>query len=191
LFWSRYSGRMSAILKKFRRRKDTVPPVKDLIARFEVRERFLSDTELEFLRLLCESVGDKAIVCPKPRVLETLRILNAHWHLEDALRVDRKHIDFLVCDSTTGKPLCAVQIQWWNEQQGAYRPQEQLLDQAFRVAGLPVTYVPSNQLPTVSEMRQQIEDLIGTVSDGRILQDHRLDDPVPPTEHAINLNDKR
>ncbi len=160
MFWSRQRGFRCAIFKILGRREETAIPQEDLVARFEIRERFLSDDELQCYRVLSEAVPVGAIVCPKPRVLETLRVLNAHEHLEDALRVDRKHIDFLICSDSSGHPLCAVQIDWWNEQRQEVRPREQILAQALERANLPVMYVPSNQIPTADQMRQELGKLV-------------------------------
>ena len=159
MFWSRQRGFRCAIFKILGRREETAIPQEELVARFEIRERFLSDDELRCYRVLSEAVASGTIVCPKPRVLETLRVLNAHEHLEDALRVDRKHIDFLLCSDSSGHPLCAVQIDWWNEERQEVRPREQILAQAFERANFPVMYVPSNQIPTVDQMRQELGKL--------------------------------
>lgn len=154
-----FRGRcFNAILKRFRKESEESLPREELVARFEIREQFLSNIELRCHRLLSETLGDRAILCPKPRVLESLRLLNAHEHLNDVLRIDRKHVDFLVCDPDSGHPLCAVQIDWWIEDQERYRPREHLLEQAFSRAGLPVIYLQSNRIPSVTQMRQKIED---------------------------------
>ncbi len=166
LFWRRQSKFICSALKRLRREaKDTVVPQKELIARFEVRERFLSDCELQCHRLLSQAVGERGIVCPKPRALETLRVLNAPQHLDEAIRIERKHVDFIVCDLTTGHPQCAVLIDWWDQETEMFRPREQLLAQAFELAGLPVVYVPSDQLPDVSQLKQQIATAVASRND--------------------------
>jgi hypothetical protein len=163
-------------MKKFRKKDETILPREELFARFEIREKFLSDIELSCYRLLCETLGDRGIVCPKPRVLESLRVLNAPKYLDDAMRIERKHVDFLVCDYESGHPLCAVQIDWWNEELGCYRSREHLLEQAFSRAGLPVAYIRSNQIPCVAELRQQIGDWIEMASESNASKtDHAHD----------------
>ena len=166
LFWSRQSGFICWALKKFRRKKnDTVVRQGELIARFEVRERFLSDCELQCHRLLSQAVGERGIVCPKPRALETLRVLDAPQHLDEAIRIERKHVDFIVCDLATGHPQCAVLIDWWDQETETFRPREQLLAQAFELAGLPVVYVRSDQLPTVGQLKNQIATAVAGRND--------------------------
>lgn len=161
------------------RRAETAIPQEELIARFEIRERFLWDEELWCYRVLSKAVGERAIVCPKPRVLETLRVLNAHEHLEDVLRVDRKHIDFLICDDSSGHPLCAVLIDWWDETQRKFYPREQILAQAFELAKFPVMYVRSNQIPTVDQMRQDLEKFLGPRCEGNSIRVDPAGDSLP------------
>ena len=181
-------GFICSALKRFRRKEDAVVPQEELVARFEVRDRFLSDCELLCHRLLCQAVGQWAIVCPKPRVLETLRVLDAHQHLDEAIRIERKHVDFLVCDLATGHPLCAVQIDCWDHEAEAFRPREGLLQQAFELAGLPVVYVPSNQLPTADRLNQQIEGALAMNKEDPISQVHGPHDPAIQAKHAREQN---
>lgn len=151
---------MQAALKRLTHPSDDgVVAEEELAARYEVRPRFLSEVELQVYRLLCAAAGDRALVCPKPRVFEALRMLDAAAHLEDALRIDRKHIDFLLVDPDSGRPLCAIQVDIWDEELQGYRLRETLLEEAFRRARLPVAYVLSDQLPPVSQLAQTIDEL--------------------------------
>jgi hypothetical protein len=191
LFWNRERGLRCAFLKKLRWRDATISPQEELVARFEIRDRFLSDDELRCYRLLCDSIGDRAIVCLKPRVLEALRVLDAHEHLQDALRVDRKHLDFLICSDSTGHPLCAVQIDWWNEDKSEFRPREQILEQAFEHASFPVLYVPSNQLPAVDALRADLERLVGSDSEGKLFRIDRPDKSVSRADQVCQTDVKK
>lgn len=179
------------MLKRFRSSDQTDVPRDELVARFEVRERFLSPVELLCHRRLCNAVGDRAIVCPKPRVLESLRLLNAHRHLDDAMRIERKHIDFLICDPNSGHPMCAVQIDWWDEDKQEYRARERLLEQAFSRANLPVAHIPSNQLPGAVELRKRIADLMGLDFEPTSNKADFACDPVPTLPNSENSDFQR
>jgi len=152
---------MQTALKQFSQpAEDVVVPEEELAARYEVRPSFMSDMELDVYRLLIEAVGDRAIICPKPRVFAALRVLDAAAHLEDALRIDRKHIDFLLADPNSGRPLCAVQIDVWDSDLQGYRLRETLLEEAFRRARFPVAYLLSNHLPSANQLASTIDDLL-------------------------------
>ena len=182
---------MSAFLKRFRGKEEIALPMEELCARFEIREKFMSEVELSCYRLLSETLGDRAIVCPKPRVLESLRVLNAHRYLDDAMRIERKHVDFLVCNSNSSHPLCAVQIDWWNEDEQQYRARERLLEQAFSRANLPVAYIPSNQIPGAVELRKRIDDLIGLNFEPTPTKADSARDPVPSLPNSENSDFQR
>jgi hypothetical protein len=170
--------------KRLRRREQSIAPIPELSAQFEVRERFLSEAALRLHVRLCRAVHDFGIVCPKPRVFEILRLLRAAEHLEDALRIDRKHIDFLICDATSGRPLCAVQIDQWDPLSQSYQMREELLHYAFERAGFPVIYVRSDQLPSGSELRQLIDDAVAPNPDRQVVVSHAIHDAVGHVHHS-------
>jgi hypothetical protein len=173
---------LNALLRRFRSKEEVALPSEELCARFEIRDQFLSEVELGCYRLLCETFGDRAIICPKSRVLASLRVIDAPRYFDDVVRIERKKIDFLVCSSDSSRPLCAVQIDWWNEEQGRYQSRECLLEQAFDRAGLPVTHIPSNRIPNAIEMRKQIEALIDAGLQSRVNDVGQANDAYFSTE---------
>ena len=132
---------------------------------FELRDPFLTGQEGDFCQRLCAALGERAIVCPKARASDVLRIPDAPRRLEDAVRLDRKFIDFLICDRPSLHPICAVQLDRWIENAGKYQLRDDYLEHALQAAGLAILHLPSDHLPTVDAIRKQFDGLCSGEAD--------------------------
>jgi hypothetical protein len=128
---------------------------------FRRRPRLLSQVESEFYDTLEKVIGDVAVICPKTRVTDVLCVREGAKHIDDAARIDRKTIDFLVCDRESFEPCLAIQVDWWNESQQRYQSRDQFVDRALVKAQLPVLHVRSNQIPSPRQIRAKILPLLG------------------------------
>lgn len=138
----------------------TQPPVDPTNLPYRLRDHFLTEEEDRLRHRLCEAVGERAIVCPKTRVSDVLWIPQAHQHLGDAVRIDRKFIDFLICDRISSRPVCAVQLDRWREDAAKYQLRDEFLERVLAAAGLAVLHVQAQRIPTVTQFRQRITPLI-------------------------------
>ena len=129
---------------------------------FALRTQFLTEEEGRLRLRLSDAIGDRAIVCPKTRASDVLRIPQAHHHLGDAVRLDRKSIDFLICDRSSCRPVCAVQLERWNDETERYHLRDEFLECALTSAGLVVLHVPSNHMLSAEKLREQIMPLLET-----------------------------
>lgn len=73
-----------------------------------LRSETLSDCMTTLYRALIQACGSDAIVLPKIRLVDFLLITGGGQNLKDAIRMDRKCVDFLICGPVTTKPLAAV-----------------------------------------------------------------------------------
>lgn len=128
---------------------------------FRRRPRLLSQVESEFFDTLEKVIGDVAVICPKTRVTEVLYVRDGAKHIDDAVRIDRKTIDFLICDRKSFEPRLAIQVDWWDEDQQRYRSRDQFVDRALVTAQLPVLHIRSNQVPSPRKIREKIMPLLG------------------------------
>lgn len=79
---------------------------------YELRNNFLSAAELSFYEVLRGVVGSRAVVCPK------VGLADVFWvHLEDKSKfriytnkIDRKHVDFLLCEVASMRPLVGIEL---------------------------------------------------------------------------------
>ncbi len=127
---------------------------------FALRDQLLSRAEGELFHVLDEALSDVAVICPKTRAADLLSVVDGARNLSEAVRIDRKTIDFLICDRRTFQPLAAVLVQRWLEQQQRYQARDRYLECSLVAAKLAVVHVRSNQIPTANRLRGKLMPLL-------------------------------
>ena len=70
---------------------------------YRLRDDFLSRAEFSFYSVLVQSVGSKAVVCPKVNLADIFFVSRPNENQRYRNKIDRKHVDFLLCDPATGQ----------------------------------------------------------------------------------------
>ena len=111
---------------------------------FKLRDDFLSPAELSFYQLLRAAIGDRALVFTKVNLADLFFVATGDARQNRALanRVDRKHVDFLVCDLKTARPIVAVELDDRSHERSDRKTRDELVGAVFAAAGLPLLRVP-------------------------------------------------
>lgn len=125
---------------------------------FKLRDDFLSNAEVSFCQVLRSVVGDRAVVCPKVNLGDLFFVATGDHRKNRALanRVDRKHVDFLLCEPKTMRPVMAIELDDKSHDRADRQARDQLVEAVFKAAGLPLARfaVKSGYSPT--EIQSQI-----------------------------------
>src|SRR5262252_5298926 len=79
---------------------------------YALRDDFLSPAELSFCQVLRTVVADRLLICPKV-ALADLFFANTGDHRQNRIflnRIDRKHVDFLLCQPKTLRPVVGIEL---------------------------------------------------------------------------------
>ena len=107
---------------------------------YYLREDFLTGAEKTFYRALQPAVSQWAVVFPKVRLGDLFYAQtpdNSEWY-RARNRIERKHLDFLLCDPTTLEPLLGVELNDSSHQRADRRKRDRLVAGVFDAAGLPL-----------------------------------------------------
>ncbi|MCB9922572.1 MAG: DUF2726 domain-containing protein [Planctomycetaceae bacterium] len=104
---------------------------------YRLRDDFLSPAEHSFYRVLVSAVANKAVVCPKVNLNDVFFVARPNENQSYRNKIDRKHVDFLLCHPTTMKPLAGVELDDSSHQRKDRRERDEFVDQVFAAAGLP------------------------------------------------------
>lgn len=110
---------------------------------YRLRDDFLSAAELSFYRVLASAVGNRAVICPKVNLADVFFVVRPNENQSFRNKIDRKHVDFLLCDPTTMKPVCGVELDDSSHARRDRQDRDEFVDQVFHVAGLPLVRVPA------------------------------------------------
>jgi len=79
---------------------------------YHLRDDFLSPAERSFFLVLRQALGDKVLICPKVSLGDLFFAQTGDRNLNQSYRnrISRKHVDFLLCDPRTAKPLMGLEL---------------------------------------------------------------------------------
>ena len=111
---------------------------------YRLRERFLSLTELSLLTVLQEMAEGQYIICPKVALNDVFYIQRPNENVHFYNKIFRKHVDFLLCEPESMKPIFAVELVS-KRAKDATRSADHFMEDLFLGAGLPLVHIPSSE----------------------------------------------
>ena len=129
---------------------------------YRQRDNFLSPAELSFFHVLRQVAANHFHVCAKVRVSDLLYVVQRRRNMGHANRIDRKHVDFVLCNPKTMQPALVVELDDSTHQRKDRQERDELIDAAFAVAELPILHVPCRSGYNHEEIKQLIQGALQT-----------------------------
>lgn len=124
---------------------------------YRLRDDFLSAAEHSFYRVLLIAVTNRAVVCPKVNLADLFFVVRPDENRGSRNKIDRKHVDFLLCDPATMKPWCGIELDDSSHARRDRQERDVFVDQVFQVAGLPLVRVPAQATYSPSALLTLLE----------------------------------
>ena len=125
------------------------------------RDHFLSAAEISFYHVLKNVLGDDIELLCKVRLGDLFYVQRPHENKGARNRIDRKHIDFVLCESKTMNPVLGVELDDSSHDRESRKKRDQFVDDVFKKTGLPILhikaargYVPEDIAKEVSKALQ-------------------------------------
>lgn len=128
---------------------------------FTQSKHLLSRAEFSFYRVLQQACDGRWVVCPKVGLGDLLYVKKGTDNFRGwRNKIDRKHIDFVLCDAQTMTVVAAVELD--DASHGSKKAQERdaVKDKACADAGLVQLRFPARQAYNVDEVRARLEAAI-------------------------------
>ena len=109
------------------------------VGRYRLAPSLLTPTEAAFYAQLRTATGPLAVIQCKVRLADIL--LAPEHDLRAFRRVSQKHLDFLLCERVTLRPLLAVELDDPSHARLDRQLRDLFVDSAYAQAGLPVVHV--------------------------------------------------
>jgi hypothetical protein len=122
---------------------------------FRLRDDFLSPAELSFYHVLASVTGDRAAICTKVNLADLFFVATGDHRKNRAItnRIDRKHVDFLLCEPKTMRPLAGIELDDKSHERPDRKTRDELIEVIFANAGLPLVRMPVK----IGYMRSELE----------------------------------
>ena len=133
---------------------------------FHLRDDFLSPAEANFFQVLRLVTGQQVVALAKVNLNDLFFAQTGDARRNRAVsnRIDRKHVDFLLCDSSTLRPVLGIELDDGSHQQPERAARDELVDGVFSAAGLPLLRVPVRRSYSADELVALIQPCFGPAS---------------------------
>jgi hypothetical protein len=105
---------------------------------YRLRDDFLSPAEFSFYKVLSSLVGTRLTIQSKVRLADVFFVARPNENVAYFNRIAQKHLDFLVCDSVTMKPLFGVELDDSSHKRDDRQKRDEFVENVCKVAGLPL-----------------------------------------------------
>ena len=147
-----------------------------------VRDDFLSPAEHSFFQVLKLAVSDTLVICTKVSLSDLFYAKSNDPSLYRSLtnKIDRKHVDFLLCDPLTVRPLVGIELDDKSHQRSDRQARDAFVETVFRSAKLPLIRIPVRQFYPVNEIIALLKPYFVTQEDHADKPSTASDSELPP-----------
>jgi len=143
-------GCLTAILNLFGGKKEAKLTPKKLP--YRLRDDFFSPAEAAFYHVLKNMVADHLLIFTKTSLGEIFFVTHPKENYSYYNKIDRKHVDFLLCDPKSLKPLFAIELDDSSHRRPDRTDRDDFVNEVFRIAKLPLVRVPVRQAYSTHEL---------------------------------------
>jgi hypothetical protein len=127
---------------------------------YRLRDDFLSPAEFSFYKVLSSLVGTRLTIQSKVRLADVFFVARPNENVVYFNRIAQKHLDFLVCDPITMKPLFGVELDDSSHKRNDRQERDEFVESVCKVAGLPLLRLPVQREYNSREIAAQIAPLL-------------------------------
>jgi hypothetical protein len=109
---------------------------------YRVRDDFLSPAEFSFYKVLFGLIGTRLTIQSKVRLADIFFVARPNENVGSFNRIAQRHLDFLVCDSVTMKPLLGIELDDSSHLRTDRQERDEFVEKVFQAAQLPLLRVP-------------------------------------------------
>lgn len=124
---------------------------------YRLRDDFLSPAELSFYRALLLAVRGEVTVCAKVNLQDIFFTERPHENQAYHNKISSKHLDFLVCRSSTMLPIVGIELDDASHRNPDRQERDAFVGSVFETAGLPLLHFPVRSAYDV----QSLADAVG------------------------------
>jgi predicted RNA-binding Zn-ribbon protein involved in translation (DUF1610 family) len=130
-----------------------------------LRDDFVSRAEHSFFLVLKSVIPDTLLISPKVSLGDLFYVKSGDPSEYRTLtnKIDRKHVDFLLCDAKTLRPLAGIELDDKSHQRSDRQVRDEFVEQVFRSARLPLLRFPAQFSYSQAEVSAALRPYLGKV----------------------------
>lgn len=125
---------------------------------YSQRDDFLSESEFSFYKVLIQAVSDRYVICPKVGLQDIffVTVKDRSKFTTYLNKINRKHVDFLICEKNTMKPFCAIELDDTSHQRKDRIARDTFINKLYEDAGLPLYRFANKSSYVLNEIKDII-----------------------------------
>lgn len=131
---------------------------------YRVRDDFLSQAEHSFYQVLRSMMGEHFTICPKVNLRDIFYVAKVNDNYGAYNRINRKHVDFLICEPKTMSPKFAIELDDSSHKRSDRSERDQFVNKVFAQAGLPIVRVQVRASYSQSELGEVFREALSQSS---------------------------
>ncbi len=127
---------------------------------YQVQSAILTPAELNFYQALSICVAGRAVICPKVGLKDFLAVdrkAAGKHYMKYFGKISQKHVDFLLCDVKTYRPICGIELNDSSHYQKKVMERDKFVNKAYQVAGLPLVSITAKRRYDQQELRAALD----------------------------------
>ncbi len=97
-------------------------------------------------------VGEYFAICPKVSLADIFFVYRPNQNMSAYNRINRKHVDFLICEPKMMRPRFAIELDDRSHQRPEREARDDFVDGVFEEARLPLIHVPVQMAYNTAEL---------------------------------------
>lgn len=140
------------------------PAEEEVTFPYGLRDDFLSPAELSFFRVLKNELPANWHLVAKVNLADLFFVRQPHRNQAARNRIDRKHVDFVICEALTMKPLLGIELDDSSHARQDRVERDAFVDLVFQAAGLPILHVTAARGYQPALLMQAVRAKMGIVA---------------------------
>lgn len=124
------------------------------------KESLLTQAEQKFFAALQKALSDSVLIFSHVRVIDVIEAdKKTDFKTKTALnnKINRKHFDFVLCDKTTTKILCAIELNDKSHNRKDRTNRDNFLAEACQSANVPLLFIPTQANYSILKISEALQ----------------------------------
>ena len=119
---------------------------------YRLKSDFFSPAEANFYRVLKQVIGEHLLIFPKVGLGEFIFITDQENLQSYRNKIDRKHVDFLLCKPDTLQPVFAIELDDSSHRRATRSERDAFVESVFAASSIPLVRVPVRDSYNLQEL---------------------------------------
>jgi len=132
---------------------------------YRLTDSVLTKAEISFYHVLRQATPLNTVVMAKVRLADIFNVpRSAPSSQGQRNKISSKHVDFLLCDAHTLRPLVGIELDDSSHQRDDRMERDVLVEKIFRNAGLTLLRFPAKQGYVAQQVAEQLQRAVATAT---------------------------